>query len=323
MDDTATPRRQRRARKDRKSAPNDLAPALAAMSAAHAAPRAPFGKRKKADAAVTIPIAPPAPPPVPGAPPATAAPLAAASPVAQAPRAAELLPFGAGLATAAVLCFSFATALILVRASSPVEPEIASNASPVTADNPADTAGASQTLADVRIIGGPAEERLSCEDTAWPYIDKKCLAITSAEAAKNEPKIASKIGPKPIDARTPNPLADAREKPPIGSMTAIAPAHPRVEPTTDGLASQAPQQPADIAEPRAVASIDRTVDAVKPRRSVRVSERTERAASVERKRKRYRYADTRPHVSYRHVASERQETTTPFFFPFGLFSQAR
>jgi hypothetical protein len=73
---------------------------------------------------------------------------------------------------------------------------------------------------------------------------------------------------------------------------------------------------------RTLASVDRTPHVVKPRKSVRVAEQPQYRAKAERKKKRYYLADTPPRPAYRRVVSERPEMPT-FFFPFGLFTQAR
>jgi hypothetical protein len=319
-----TPPRQskrHRPRKERKTRSNHLS---------HAAP-------------IAVPTAP-QPMPV--------ASLAAASaPTNPAPHVTGLLPYGAGLAAAALLCFSFATVIILKRASSPVEIEAASNAGPIAPDNPVATAGTSQSLANIRIINRPPEEPTSCDDAVWPYIDRKCLAGLNAETeagktAKSETAgettrdatrdttrdTTAKIGPKSIDSRSPNPLANAQSRDvPIGSVTAIAPARPKAD-ATDGVATREAEPPVEAAAPRPLAprplasrrlaSADRTPDVVKPRKSVRVAEQPEYRAKAERKKKRYQFVDTTPRTSYRRIPSERPEMPA-FFFPFGLFTQAR
>lgn len=257
----------------------------------------------------------------PSAPPVTAT-------ASRAHHVAGLLPYGAGLGVAAILSFSIAAAIIFAR-TSPVPQET----NEVVAEYPASTTQENQSLADIRVVDRPPEERTSCEDSAWPYIDKRCLAGLNAETeagktAKSEIKTAPKIGPKPIDSRSPNPLADAQQRDaPIGSMTAIVPARPKVD-ATDGVATRE-AGPADEAiaprpfAPRTLASIDRTPDVVKPRKSVRVAEQTQYRAKAERKKKRHQFVDaTPPRTGHRRIPSERPEMPA-FFFPFGLFTQAR
>lgn len=256
----------------------------------------------------------------PSAPPVTAT-------AARAHHVAGLLPYGAGLGVAAILSFSIAAAIIFAR-TSPVPQET----NEVVADYPASTTQENQSLADIRVVDRPPEERTSCEDSAWPYIDKRCLAGLNAETeagktAKSEIKTAPKIGPKPIDSRSPNPLADAQQRDvPIGSLTAIVPARPKVD-ATDGAATRE-AGPADEAmasrplAPRTLASIDRTPDVVKPRKSLRVAEQSQYRAKAERKKKRHQFVDATPRSGHRRIPSERPETPA-FFFPFGLFTQAR
>jgi hypothetical protein len=244
---------------------------------------------------------------------------------------AGLLPYGAGLGVAAILSFSIAAAIIFAR-TSPVPQEAESKTNEVVAEYPAPTTQESQSLADIRIVDRPPEERASCEDSAWPYIDKSCLAGLNGETetgktAKGEIKTAPKIGPKPIDSRSPNPMANAQQRDvPIGSMTAIVPARPKVD-ATDGVATREAEPPAEAMAPRTLAprtlaSIDRTSAVVKPRKSVRVAEQSQYRAKAERKMKRHQLADAPPRTNYRRIPSERPEMPA-FFFPFGLFTQAR
>jgi hypothetical protein len=253
------------------------------------------------------------------------------APASRAHHVAGLLPYGAGLGVAAILSFSIAATIIFAR-TSPVPIEAESKGNEIVAENPVPPTQESQSLADIRIVDRPPEERASCEDSAWPYVDKRCLAGMDGETetgktATSEIKTAPKIGPKPIDSRSPNPLADAQQRDvPIGSLTAIVPARPKVD-ATDGVATrEAPPAEAMAARtvaPRTLASIDRTPDVVKPRKSVHVAEQSQnRAAKVERKKKRHQFADATPRTRYRRIPSERPETPA-FFFPFGLFTQAR
>ncbi len=317
-------------------------------------PRASFGKKKKQPVSQPLPLAPSASS---VAEPPTVMPPVHAAPANPAPHVAGLLPYGAGLAVAAALSFSIATAIILAG-TPPVPVEAKSTTTKIAAENPPPenpaparaltTQQLSQSLANIRIVDRPPpRERASCEDSVWPYIDKNCLAGLNAETeagktAKNETTAkdettgettAAKIGPNSVDFRPPKPLENAKQRDvPIGSLTAIIPARPKAR-ATDGIATREAEPPAEAMElrplaprrstSRTLASIDRPPEVVKSRKSVRVAEQPQYRAKAERKKKRrYEFADTTPRTSHRRVASERPQMPT-FFFPFGLFTQAR
>ena len=81
-------------------------------------------------------------------------------------------------------------------------------------------------LAGVRIVDPSWEQRNSCKESAWPYIEQRCVVKEEARDAR----VDRKIGPGMIVRARPQPSENNAS---IGSTTAIVPATPRV---TDGVA---------------------------------------------------------------------------------------
>lgn len=231
-------------------------------------------------------------------------------------------PRVAGLAIATVLSFALTTAIILGRMPERQPADTGSKASEIAAADPAPTTQAGEADG-IRIVDPPAEMLGSCENAAWPYIDRRCFDSANGEneakrQASKEPGRNGKIGPRPIDARS-NPLANAQDQNiPIGSLTAVAPASPSIS-TTDGVAAGAPE--ARIAETAPGYVTERAASTRRAHKSARMSDAADRTGSVKKKKNR-QVADARRKSDDRGTAGEASETA-PFFFPFGLFGQAR
>jgi hypothetical protein len=228
-------------------------------------------------------------------------------------------PRVAGLAIATVLSFALTTAIILGRM--PERQPADTGASEIAAADPAPTTQAGEA-GGIRIVDPPAEMLGSCENAAWPYIDRRCFDSANGgneakREASKEPGRNGKIGPRPIDARS-NPLASAQEQNiPIGSLTAVAPASPSIS-TTDGAATGAPE--ARVAETAPGYVTERAASTRRAHKSARMSDAADRTGSVKKKKIR-QVADARRKSDDRGTAGEAPETAP--FFPFGLFGQTR
>ncbi|MPZ55201.1 MAG: hypothetical protein GEU91_01645 [Rhizobiales bacterium] len=211
--------------------------------------------------------------------------------------------------TTILFCVTLGTAVILAHMPQPEPTEKRANTSEIVAAIPqtptpqvqeAQAAQPEQTgdpSLGIRIVDLPSDMTSSCEESVWPYIDQRCL---------------TKIGPRLTDAKPQsNPPANSQEQSvPIGSMTAIKPARPKVPGSmmaivparpkvseTDGVATREPEErvvetgPVEVAEP--VARADRTPDAAQAPKFVRVdqvverreADRPQRRASVVRKKR--------------------------------------
>jgi hypothetical protein len=215
-------------------------------------------------------------------------------------------PRVAALAAATVTSFALAAAIMLTRTPEQAA-DTGSTVSAIAAADPAPAARANDPGAGIRFVDPAPETPVSCDKATWPYIDPRCFAPAKTETdvkkeARKDIKRSGKIGPRPIDPGS-NPLAQAPDHDmPIGSMTAIAPANPKVS-TTDGVATDAP------------AAMERTY------KSDRVGEVIDRTGTAKKKKKGRQVAQVKQKPGAEQAAGAPQ--AQPFIFPFSLFSQVR
>ena len=216
----------------------------------------------------------------------------------------------AGLAIATILSVALVTTIFLTRMPDRQQADTGSEASKVAAADPAQITQAGDP--GIRFVDPPAETSASCDKATWPYIDPRCFAPAKSEIdTRREMKREvskdtgrnGKIGPKPIDSRS-QPSPD--QNIPIGSMTAIAPAYPTVS-STDGVATNETGR-THAAEPDG-----------STRRAQKLGDAANRTGSV--KKKRVRQVADAGHRTGSRAASGTE--TSPFIFPFSLFTQAR
>jgi len=211
----------------------------------------------------------------------------------------------------------------------------------------------SDGLAGVRIVDPSWDKSHSCSESAWPYIDQRCL---TKEEPRQDGRAENKIGPRMFVA-PPRPAAPPPAAP-VGSTTAIVAAAPKVHPTTDGVGTHEaddevqPQQVIAEPAPAPVYKPQRVIEAkAPPVQDYVVTERYVEKSSRERVSKKRQATrtvreveETRPAKPQRVVAARKkrqpvvaearragprvvqQAQAAPqpqFFFPFGFFLQAR
>lgn len=233
-----------------------------------------------------------------------------------------------------------------VRQVMPAQPAPAQPEQAVTTEE-------SDGLAGVRIVDPSWDKSHSCSESAWPYIDQRCL---TKEEPRQDGRAENKIGPRMFVA-PPRPAAPPVNTP-LGSTTAIVAAAPKVHPTTDGVGTHEaddemqPQQVIAEPAPAPVYKPQRVIEAkAPPVQDYVVTERYVEKSSRERVSKKRQATrtvreveETRPAKPQRVVAARKkrqpvvaearragprvvqQAQAAPqpqFFFPFGFFMQAR